>query len=501
MTSLPTLDVVRDGTVSRYRTAARHVLEPALERLRDGDDVGYLVGDGSARFAEVGRRAACYIDAALHTGVDVGEPVAIVGPPSVDWVAAAFGLLAAGATIAPLDHHLTAAELEAILSRTGIARFAAVEGGPLEGPGAVVASPPGARAASLDLRGGPDDVAVILHTSGSTGVPKAVQLTHDNLVQSLCSFVDVFGCTGEDRTCIAVPLFHVTGLIDQLLQMAWLGGTCRLLSRFTTADLLQSLVVDEITVMFAVPAVFALLVRHPPATPLPLRLAIYGGCPIGRPTIDALLELVPGIRPVQGYGMTEMSSLATALPFDALLRSPASVGVPSPITELRVVDHDGTECADHQIGEILMRGPHRTPGYRNDPAATATAIDEDGWLHSGDLAWRDDLGLLFLAGRTSEIINRGGEKISPREIEAVLCDVPGVAEAVAFSVPDDVLYEVPAAAVVVDRREPPSDADLASALDEHLASFKHPVRLLRLDAMPISPNGKPDVRELRARVL
>jgi acyl-CoA synthetase (AMP-forming)/AMP-acid ligase II len=482
----------RRGGLARYRTTTRHVLEPALARLRDSDDVGYRIGPSDARFAEVGRRAARFQVAALDAGVEIGEPVVVSGPPSLEWVAAALGLLAAGAAITPIDHHLTAGELDAITRRSGISRYAAIEGCPLSGSGALV--PIDRPTGLLGLHGEGDDVAVILHTSGSTGVPKAVQLTHDNLVQSLLSFVDVFGCTGEDRTCIAVPLFHVTGLVDQLLQMVWLGGSCRLLAHFTTADLLRSLVDDAITVMFAVPAVFALLVRHPPPTPLSLRLAIYGGCPIGRPTIDALLRLVPGIRPVQGYGMTEMTSLATALPFDALLRAPASVGVPSPITELRIVDDGGRDG----IGEILMRGPHRTPGYRGDPEATARAIDEDGWLHSGDLAWRDEDGLIFLAGRRTEIINRGGEKISPREIEAVLCDVPGVSEAVAFGVPDEVLFEVPAAAVVLDASFPASERDLTAAVDEHLAPFKHPVKVLHLTELPTSPNGKPDLGQLRA---
>ena len=194
-----------------------------------------------------------------------------------------------------------------------------VAGCPLTGPGAIVPTS-GRPRSPFELRGGGDDVAVILHTSGSTGPPKAVQLTHDNLIQSLCSFVDVFGCTHDDRTCIAVPLFHVTGLVDQLLQMAWLGGRCRVLEGFSRAALLESLVADEITVMFAVPTVFALLVQRPPSSSLALRLAIYGGSPIGLPTIEGLIQLIPAVRPVQGYGMTEMTSLATALPFDVLTR-------------------------------------------------------------------------------------------------------------------------------------------------------------------------------------
>jgi acyl-CoA synthetase (AMP-forming)/AMP-acid ligase II len=487
----------RHGT--RYDSDADHVLAPVIDRLFGSSKVGYLIGDESYRFDHVGALAAGFHDAALRAGVAVGEPVAIVAPPSLEWIAAALGLLAAGAAIAPLDHNLTTSEIEPMLKRATISRFAAVAGCSLTGSGALVPTTDHKRA-SFELRGSSDDVAVILHTSGSTGSPKAVQLTHDNLVQSLCSFIDVFGCTGDDRTCIAVPLFHVTGLVDQLLQMAWLGGSCRLLTGFSRAALLESLVADEITVMFAVPTVFTLLLQRPPTSPLSLRLAIYGGAPIGLPTIEGLLELIPHVRPVQGYGMTEMTSLATALPFDVLRDAPTSVGVPSPITELRIVDTDGRDCAPHAIGEILMRGPHRTPGYRNDPEATKRAIDEDGWLHSGDLAWIDERGLVFLAGREHEIINRGGEKISPREIEAVLCNVEGVTEAAAFAMPDDVMYQVPAAAIVTDPAISLTDAALETAIEQHLAPYKRPVQVLRIDRMPLSASGKPDLAALRERL-
>jgi acyl-CoA synthetase (AMP-forming)/AMP-acid ligase II len=497
MSAHPTPTTSPSGT--RYDTTARHVLDPVIDRLTGSGDVAYQIGREAHRFDEVGARAAGFRDAALRAGVAVGEPVAIIGPPSLDWIAAAFGLLAAGAAIAPLDHNLTSSEIEPMMQRASLTRFAAVGGCPLTGSGALVPTIGRARG-PFELRGSGDDVAVILHTSGSTGPPKAVQLTHDNLVQSLCSFIDVFGCTGNDRTCIAVPLFHVTGLVDQLLQMAWLGGGCRLLESFSRAALIESLVADEITVMFAVPAVFTLLVQRPPSSPLSLRLAIYGGAPIGLSTIEALIELVPDVRPVQGYGMTEMTSLATALPFDALRDAPTSVGVPSPITELRIVDAEGNGCAPNTIGEILMRGPHRTPGYRNDPEATERAIDDDGWLHSGDLAWRDERDLVFLAGRENEIINRGGEKISPREIEAVLCNIEGVSEAVAFAIPDEVMYQVPAATIVVDPAIAPPDRVLETAFDQHLAPFKHPVRVLRVDRMPLSANGKPDLAVLRERL-
>lgn len=481
---------------ARYDSAFRHVLDPVWDRLASSEATAFGFSDGECTFVEIGRMAAGVADGLLGVGVGVGEPVVVCGRPGRDWVAGAFGTLAAGAALMPLDPKLTPAELERMVSRTGARAQLRLPGSPTI-PGLELVDP-AADSSGLPRRGEADDVAVILHTSGSSGVPKAVELTHDNLVQSLHSFVDVFGCSAVDRTCIAVPLFHVTGLVDQLLHLAWVGGYSRVLETYSTEAMVTSLVEDEVTFMVAVPTVFALLTRQPPSERLALRLAVYGGSPIGRPTVDALVALVPGIRPVQGYGMTEMTSLATALPLDVLHEAPMSVGVPSPITDLRVVDEAGCDRLAGEIGEIVMRGPHRTRGYRGDPEATAAAIDAGGWLHSGDLGWLDDRGLLYLAGRRGEIINRAGEKISPREVEGVLCDVPGVEEAVVFSMPDEILFEVPAAAVVVG--ESLTLARLHEALDRGLARFKHPVAILRLPAIPLGANGKPDLKVLRGLV-
>jgi acyl-CoA synthetase (AMP-forming)/AMP-acid ligase II len=293
-----------------------------------------------------------------------------------------------------------------------------------------------------------------------------------------------------------VPLYHVTGLVDQFLQMLWLGGQCRLLPRYDTAAMLRSLVVDEISVLVGVPALFSLLVRRPPRSSLALRLAIYGGAPMASQTVHALVEQVPGVRPVQGYGMTEISSLATALPAKFALTTPDSVGVPSPITELRLMGQGHEEVAGtgpDACGEILLRGPHRTPGYWNRPDLTDLAIDADGWLHSGDLGWRDDDGLLHWSARISQLINRGGEKISPRDIECALLETPGVVDAIAFSTPDDVLYQVPAAAVVCAPDAVIGEDALHRSIAGRLDRIKRPVKIWVVDSFPLGPTGKVDV--------
>jgi acyl-CoA synthetase (AMP-forming)/AMP-acid ligase II len=273
---------------------------------------------------------------------------------------------------------------------------------------------------------------------------------------------------------------------------------CRLLPRYNTGAMVRSLVDDEITYLVAVPAVFSLIVRRPPRTPLSLQLALYGGAPMNVPTMRALVDLVPGVRAIQGYGMTEITSLATALPEDQALRAPGSVGVPSPITELRLVDERGAQVAGPgSLGEILLRGPHRTPGYWRRPDLTAQAIDGQGWLHSGDIAWRDETGLLYLAGRKNQMINRGGEKIAPRELENALMDIPGIADAVAFGIADEVLHEVPGAAVIPAEGRLLQERAIQAALRARLAPFKRPVRIWILDSFPLSSTGKVNYEAIR----
>ena len=479
---------------SFYDVPFEHLLEPALARLRDDhQSEAYRLGERSVSFGEIGARAAAVRQQLLKAGVRSGQVVTLLGRPTVEWIAGALGTLATGATLAPLDHHLTQFELEGLVTRTGSVLTLATEGCPISGA-TVQAVDQGTARDPLELDG--DGVAVILPTSGSTGLPKPVMLTHRNLIQGLMSFLDVLGCGSDERTCIAVPIFHVTGLVDQLLQMLWLGGMCRILPDYSTTAMIHSLQEDEITIMISVPAVFAMLVQKPPASPLALRLALYGGAPISTATVRALQDLVPGVVAIQGYGMTEMSSLATALPRERAYDAPGSVGIPSPITRLRIVGESG-ECGVGELGEIFLTGPNRSPGYLGMPEATAAAIDQEGWYHTGDIGWRDSTGLVYFAGRKSQLINRGGEKVSPREIESALCEVEGVAEAVAFGLPHHILGEVPAAALVPVPGRVIDPVMVEQIMGERLAPFKWPTRILTLDAIPLAVTGKPDLQRLR----
>lgn len=273
-----------------YDVPFQHLLEPALSRLQDDHQTeAYRIGHRSVTFGEMGARAEAVRQKLHSAGVLPGQVVTLVGRPTVEWIAGALGTLACGATLAPLDHHLTHFELESLVNRTGSVITLATEGCPMSGSTVHAIDEQVARH-PLRIEG--EGVAVILPTSGSTGLPKPVMLTHRNLIQGLMSFLDVLGCGADERTCIAVPIFHVTGLVDQLLQMLWLGGMCRVLPDYSTTAMIQSLVDDEITMMISVPAVFAMLVHRPPTTALSLRLALYGGAPISTTTVRALQELV-----------------------------------------------------------------------------------------------------------------------------------------------------------------------------------------------------------------
>src|SRR5438445_168207 len=276
-----------------------------------------------------------------------------------------------------------------------------------------------------------DDRALIMYTSGTTGRPKGALGTHVGIVTSSISFERCMGLGDGERTLVAVPRFHVTGLIGQLLTMAWLGGTTVVMRTFDAAEAIRLLDAERITYMIAAPTVFTMMLRQPGARDAgrSLRRVGYGGAPTPPDGIVALREWLPQATLQNAYGMTETSSPTTLMPFGQELARISSVGWPVPIAELRTVDvGTGRECAADEVGELWVRGPHVVPGYWANPEATAATMG-DGWERSGDLARIEADGYVTIMDRLKDMINRGGENIYCVEVEDVLCAHPAVLEA------------------------------------------------------------------------
>jgi long-chain acyl-CoA synthetase len=335
---------------------------------------------------------------------------------------------------------------------------------------------------------------MLLYTSGTTGRPKGAILSHLNVVHSCVTFERLYGLHDGERSLVVVPLVHVTGLVAQLWAMIAVTGTTVLLPRFDAGEALRLLAAEEITHLVGAPTVYVMLMARPDhrALPLPrLRVLGYGGAPIATDTVRRLREWLPGARLHNTYGLTETASPATCLSdADALARID-TVGRPVPVGECRTVDPaSGREARAGEVGELWIRGPMVVAGYWRNPAATAAAIVDGGWLRTGDLATIDAEGYVAIRDRIKDMVNRGGEKVYCVEVEEVLCAHPGVLEAAVVGLPDPVYGEKVKACLVARPGARLEADDVRTWARERLARFKVPEVVEVLDALPRNPNGK-----------
>jgi long-chain acyl-CoA synthetase len=343
----------------------------------------------------------------------------------------------------------------------------------------------------------PDQPVFLLYTSGTTGIPKAAVLTHDNVLQNAQNFARALQTTPDDTALIAVPLFHVTGLMAQFVHMVQVGGSCVLQERFRAPAFLDAVERHRITYTCAVPTIFRLLLLEPDLDTRRLdsfRSALFGGAALPPDTIEELSARFPALALVNCYGATESTGTSAFLPPELARSHPLSVGYAVPNVEIAIVDDEGAPVPDGTPGEIVMRGPTVARGYWRRPEATE--FRWGGWT-SGDVAQRDEQGLIYLLDRRKDVINRGGEKIFTIELENVLHEHPAVAEVAVTAVPDDIFGEQ-ALAVVVPRPDAVLDAEEVRAyVRARLAAYKAPRHVQFTDALPKGGSGKFDKRALR----
>ncbi|MCL6737174.1 AMP-binding protein [Streptomyces neyagawaensis] len=348
-----------------------------------------------------------------------------------------------------------------------------------------------------------DDLGVLMYTSGTTGRPKGVMLTHGNIWWNAVNVDSMVDTRSDDVNLAVAPLFHIGGLNALTLRTLLRGGTVVVRRAFDPAQCLDDLVRHRVTGLFAVPAMYAALSREPGfagADLSALRSPIVAGAPVPPRLIhdwaerDVLLQ--------QAWGLTETAPFATYLPAALTREKTGSAGAPMPYTEIRVVDPvtgDGIDEADVR-GEICVRGPNVTPGYWNNPEATAAAFDDAGWFHSGDIAHRDKDGFYYIVDRLKDMIISGGENIYPAEVERVLTACPGVLEAAALGVPDPIWGETVLAVLTCAPGAAPTLEEVRAFAGRHLADYKLPTRLLLLDRLPRNASGKLVKAELRRMV-
>jgi acyl-CoA synthetase (AMP-forming)/AMP-acid ligase II len=349
---------------------------------------------------------------------------------------------------------------------------------------------------------GEEDTAVILYTSGTTGRPKGAQLTHLNLVHSVLHYQACMRLTDRDRSLLAVPASHVTGLAAILFTMLGVGGCVVMMQEFKASTFLALAGHERISHTLVVPAIYALLLRDPDFDDYDLsawRVGGFGGAPMPEGTLRALAEKLPLLALVNAYGATETTSPTTMMPADLQAAHLDSVGVLVPCGALRVVDESGNDVPPGTPGELWIAGPMVVPGYWDNPEATASEF-ADGYWRSGDIGTKDADGLVRVFDRRKDLVNRGGYKVYSAEVESTLSMHPAVAEAAIVARPDPVLGEKSHAFVVL-RDAGCTAAMLRRHCVAHLADYKVPDFFTLLDRpLPRNANGKVLKRALRESV-
>ena len=445
-------------------------------------------------------------------GIGHGDRVAIVLPNGPE-MATAFLTVAATCCAAPLNPAYKADEFEFYLQDlqpaaillaagdTGPAKDVADRLGipvlilhPGDGPAGAFtldasALPSGAASAEPSR---PEDPALVLHTSGTTARPKIVPLTNANIVASARHIAAALALGPADTCLNVMPLFHIHGLIAAVTASLSAGAAVCCTPGFNAFKFGEWLEAVRPTWYTAVPTMHqAILMRmrsHPEQARAARLRFIRSSSASLPPQVMAELEEVFGAPVIESYGMTEAAHQMAANPLPPRARKPGSVGVAAG-PQIAVMDDEGTVLPQGAVGEVVIRGPNVTPGYDNNPTANASAFT-GGWFRTGDQGRLDEAGYLFLTGRLKEQINRGGEKISPLEIDVVLLDHPGIAQACTFGIPHDKLGEEVGVVVVPRPGETVTEAGVRAFASERLAAFKVPRRVLVMDDIPKGATGK-----------
>ena len=452
-------------------------------------------------------------------GVGSGDRVGFLGVNHPAFVETMFATCRLGAIYVPLNFRLTAAELNFIINDAGIRtivadddhkavidevrpelvteRYIASESArpgwedfedlisshePLTDPVAVA----------------PDDVALIMYTSGTTGRPKGAMLSHGNIFYNNVNAMSMGMFTGDIISLAAAPLFHVGGLNVTTIVTWQLGGEVVVHRAFDPAAALRAIEVHRVTHMFGVPAMYLFMSQQPEFASTDMS-SISSLCVGGAPVPEPLLKtyLAKGINFNQGYGLTETAPFASFLKAEHSFSKLGSAGLPPPYTDVAIFDPGGNEVARGERGEVCIRGPNVMLGYWNRPDATAAAIDEAGWFHSGDVGYMDDDGFVYICDRLKDMVISGGENVYPAEVESVIYDHPKVREVAVIGLADERWGEAVVAVCACAEGEELTLEELRDFASQSLARYKLPSRLHFVPALPRNPAGKVLKFELR----
>jgi long-chain acyl-CoA synthetase len=458
-------------------------------------------------------------------GLKPGDRVGLMLPNVPQFVVSYYGILKAGGVVVPMNVLLKAPEVNFYLADSESRFLIAWEdfaGEALKGAPAGVTSfvvnkpgsdavPEGSRSFN-ELMGGsaefdmeatsPDDTAVILYTSGTTGKPKGAELTHFNLYMNCTISGGLFGFRDDDVGLAVLPLFHSFGQSSVMNVAMRFGGTISLVPRFEVAAVCEAISRDRVTVFSGVPTMFFALLHDPSVANhdlSSLRVAVSGGASMPAEVMTTF-EKKFGLTILEGYGLSETSPTAS---FNQSIedRKFGSIGKRIWGVEMKIFDEEDRPLPrgkDH-VGEIVIRGHNVMKGYFKKPEATAEAF-KGGWFHSGDMGYQDEEGFFFIVDRKKELIIRGGFNVYPREVEEVLYTHPAVQEAAVIGVPDERMGEEVSAVVALKAGQTVSEGDLIAFTKERVAAYKYPRTIRFVETLPKGPTGKILKKELKQQL-
>ncbi|HVF20461.1 MAG TPA: long-chain fatty acid--CoA ligase [Mycobacteriales bacterium] len=495
---------------------------------RHADNTAVVIGDMRLTYQQVWHVARQYAAVLRERGIGPGDKVALLLPNTPHFPFAYFGTLALGAVAVPVHALLTSEEIAYVLTDSGAKTL--ICAAPLLGEGAK-----GAELAGVPLLGvmdggdaeierldalaqaatpidtyvmrEPEDIAVVLYTSGTTGKPKGAMLTHLNVLMNVdVSVIDTFDVNADDTILGCLPLFHTFGQTCCMNTAFRVGATVVLMPRFDGAGALDLLVKEQCTIFMGVPTMYIGLLeaaRSDDRRPQ-LRTALSGGAALPLTVLETFREIFGGDIN-EGYGLTETSPVAT-FNQSRVGRKPGTVGTPIWGVDVEIVKAELDDRIEllpiGELGEVVIRGHNIFAGYLNKPEATAAAI-VDGWFRSGDLGTKDADGFITIVDRKKDMVLRGGFNVYPREVEEVLLRHAAIGQVAVIAVKDDTYGEEVCACIIKSPEASGDDETLAAEIiawsQEHLAKYKYPRIVHFVEAFPLGPSGKVLKRELVER--
>lgn len=475
-----------------------------------GADKLVFTGKYAITYGELRSTVALYRAFFAAQGVAAGDNVGLLAKNSPEFVYSYMAIASLGAVVVPINYQLVPREIAYIVQDAKMKTFVVMNKYELEDDlqrygykqsvNQLVLSDIPSRLGLDAAVPAKEDVdesqpCVIIYTSGTTGNPKGAVLTHRNLVANASAFVSVLPITADDNSLCVLPMYHSFAWTCAILGSLLQGGSITIQESFHPAETV-TVIKNGVTVVYGVPAMYNVFAaRVSPEDFKAVKLFVSGGASLPEPVAKAFREKF-GQPIVEGYGLSEASPVVSVNPVNHVKYG--SIGLALPEVKTRIVDDSGNDLAAGEVGELLVQGPNVMKGYYNLPEATVQAL-QNGWLHTGDMARKDEEGYLYIVDRLKDLIITGGLNVYPREVEELLYAYPGVAEAAVIGVHDRLRGEAPYAFLAVKEGQTIDKAAVKAYLQANLAPFKQPREIAIVDSLPKNSTGKILKRELRER--